>query len=135
MRTQIAPPERLGGYEYWTERTASDPKPVLLRRRLPDGQPTMLLNANEDAAFDDGDLGMVREHPPNAKILWANRRLCCRSTQAAEASARPCILQDRAARTCMLSGLVHCFSRAQDAAAAAAAAAASCSAATRAPHV
>ncbi len=71
MRAQIAPPERLGGYEYWTERTASDPKPVLLRRRLPDGQPAMLLDANEDAAFDDGDLGMVREHPPKAKILRA----------------------------------------------------------------
>lgn len=56
---QRTPPERLGSYEYWTEQTVENPKPVLLRRRLPDGQPVMLLDANEDAAFDDGDLGIV----------------------------------------------------------------------------
>ncbi len=66
---QIVPPERLGGYEYWTERTAANPKPVLMRRRLPDGQPAVLLDANEDAAFDDGDLGMVNDCSLNS-FVW-----------------------------------------------------------------
>lgn len=60
---QSPPPERVGEHEYWTEQTAEAPRPRLMRRRLPDGQPATLLDANEDAAFDDGDLGTVRPHP------------------------------------------------------------------------
>lgn len=67
---QKPPPERVGAYEYWTEQTAESPRPVLLRRRLPDGRPMILLDANEDAAFDDGDLGTVKLSPSGGRIAF-----------------------------------------------------------------